>query len=210
MTLRSRAWMVAPFILAFSLAVRPPAAFAQVDPAAGPPPAAEARPARPSFEARLGRYLEEGFGPASILESAAMGALDHTTHTPRSWKLGADGYVRRFASEAATTAIQESIEFGLNEALRQDADYPRCQCAGGWRRARHALAWTVLARSADGRTTFAVGHVAGVFAANVLQTTWQPGRRAIAGVEMGSALMALDAAINLTREFWPDLKRRFR
>lgn len=210
MTHHPRGHLTGLLVAVAGLSLLRPDAFAQADATVPPPLTVPSRPARPPFPVRFDQYLENGYGPVSLLEGAAMGALDQMTTTPASWRLGPDGYVHRFASEAATTMIQESIEFGLNEALRQDANYPRCECTGGWRRAWHAVAWTALARSAGGRTTFAVGHVAGVYAANVLQTRWQPGRSVQEGVEMASALMALDAAINLTREFWPDLKRLVR
>jgi hypothetical protein len=206
-TVPLRGHLTALLVVVAGLGLLPPDAFAQADAPVPRPLTVPSPPARPPFHVRFDQYLENGYGPVALMESAAMGALDQVTTTPASWKRGTDGYVRRFASEAATTMIQESIEFGLNEALRQDANYPRCECTGGWRRAWHAVAWTALARSADGRTTFAVGHVTGAFAANVLQTTWQEGRSVKAGVAMGTALMALDATINLMREFWPQPKR---
>jgi hypothetical protein len=71
---------------------------------------------------------------------------------------------------------------------------------------------TFLARRPDGRRCFALAGIGSAAGASAIARTWLPRSALGAGAAAGSfgLTIAADVGSNLLREFWPDLKRRFR
>ena len=129
---------------------------------------------------------------------------------PDAWGSGMAGFGRRTASSAGRTAVRETFAFALDAALRTDPRTPPSPRRGVRNRVRHALVYTVVARTDAGRPTFAVAGVGGRVGAELLANTWYPDGdnatgNAFARVGIG---LAIAAATNVALEFWPDLRAR--
>src|SRR5258708_11183650 len=103
----------------------------------------------------LRRYMRRAFEPGSILESAAGAGIRQWEDTPKEWKQGAEGYGDRFGSAYATHFIRETLEYGASAALREDNRYIRSGESDFWKRSKHAVVYTFMARNDAGNEHFA-------------------------------------------------------
>jgi len=176
-------------------------------------PFARVNPPRPlTVGGKLRFYLKATYGPRPLLTMAASAGLNQWRDFPTEWGQGMEGYGRRFASRVGQRTVNNSIRFGVGAALREDPRYFPSERKGFLPRMGHALAYTFVARTDSGGRTFAVSRFAGAFGSAFISNTWHP-----AGVDdtnhaLGRAgiALAVDAGMNVVREFWPDVKRVFR
>lgn len=166
----------------------------------------------PTGQERFDRFLKDTIGPGAILQSGFIAGTHHFVNDPPEWGRGFDGYNRRLASQFGRTLIQNSFELGIGAALRQDLSYQRCNCSGFLHRTGHALFSSFTARTPDGRSTFTLAKVAGVYAGAMISTAWYPDRYTATGdgVRFGNVSAATGALTNIAREFWPEIRRFFR
>jgi hypothetical protein len=171
------------------------------------------KPSRPlTVGGKLRFYLKATYGPGPLLNMAAWAGLNQWRDFPTQWGQGMEGYGRRFASRVGQSTLNNSIRFGVGAALREDPRYFPSERKGVLPRIGHALAYTFVARTDSGGRTFAVSHFAGALGSAFISNSWYP-----AGVDdtnhaLGRAgiTVAVDAGMNVVREFWPDVKRVFR
>jgi len=176
-------------------------------------PFARVNPPRPlTVGGKLRFYLKATYGPGPLLNMAASAGLNQWRDFPTEWGQGTEGYGRRFASRVGQRTVNNSIRFGVGAALREDPRYFPSERKGFLPRMGHALASTFVARTDSGGRRFAVSRFAGTFGSAFISNTWYP-----AGVDdtnhaLGRAAIsvAVDAGMNVVREFWPDVKRVFR
>ena len=67
----------------------------------------------PSSEERLKRYVRSMVGPFALLRISASAGISHWKDSPEEWGQGAEGYVKRFASQFGRNAIRQTVTFGL-------------------------------------------------------------------------------------------------
>ena len=93
-----------------------------------------------------------------------------------------------------------------------DPRYLSCQCKGFFRRTGHAFKWSLVTKNESGRTRFDFPEIAGAYGSGMLSTYWYPDRyRPLAdGVRSGNQQMIFVVAINVVKEFGPEIKRTFR
>ena len=170
-------------------------------------------PSRPlTVGGKLRFYLKATYGPGPLLSMAASAGLNQWRDFPTQWGQGMEGYGRRFASRVGQSTLNNSVRFGVGVALREDPRYFPSARKAFLPRIGHALAYTFVARTDSGGRTFAVSRFAGAFGSAFISNSWYP-----AGVDdtnhaLGRAgiTVAVDAGMNVVREFWPDVKRVFR
>ena len=158
---------------------------------------------------RFRLYLRRAFEPGSILESAAGAGIRQWEDTPKEWKQGAEAYGDRFGSAFATHIIRETLRYGGGAALHEDDRYIPSHESGFWRRTKHAVANTFIARNDAGNEHFAYSRVGSAAGAAFISRIWQPHSTNSAGdgaVNFGIT-MGTDVGVNMFHEFWPDLKR---
>lgn len=171
--------------------------------------------ARPEFvpmtaSERFRLYLRRAFAPGSILESAAGAGIRQWENTPKEWKQGAEGYGDRLGSAYATHFIRESLEYGASAALREDNRYTRSGESGFWKRSKHAIVYTFMARNDAGNEHFAYSRFGSAAGAAFISRIWQPHSTNSAGdgaVVFGGTIGS-DVGANMFHEFWPDIRRR--
>jgi len=113
---------------------------------------------------------------------------------------------------AAKRIIRGTVEYGISNALHEDDRYCVSGQTGFWNRTKYAVSSTFLARRVNGDRTLAVARFGGIASAAFVSNIWQPSSTSgmnHAGTSIGFSIAA-NAGSNVLREFWPDLKNKFR
>ncbi len=149
-------------------------------------------------------WAMNAFGPTAVAGSlGSAGWGQWVTDEPVEWRRDGAGFAKRFGVASATTAITETSFSLLSAAMRQDARYHRCPCAGVVPRVGHALRMTFMARRPDGNAGFSIAKTVSPFAGPlVTRTTLYPDRYTFGdGALSGGYAVLMNAGWNLAREF---------
>src|SRR5690349_7868201 len=84
----------------------------------------------PTHRERFQRYVKDTVGPFRLARTVASAGIDQWRDTPEEWEQGMKGYGKRFASSLGRNAIQQTVTYGLDEALGQDSGFHRSNRAG--------------------------------------------------------------------------------
>src|SRR5688572_25659689 len=71
----------------------------------------------PTHRQRFNRYVKDTVGPFRLVRTAAAAGINQWSDTPEEWEQGMKGYGKRFASNLGRSAVQQSVTYGLDEAL---------------------------------------------------------------------------------------------
>lgn len=171
-----------------------------------------AAPGAPTWADRRRVFLKRLFGPQAILETILGAAFDTARGFPAQWPRAGTGFAKRVGSQYEQFLAGETIELGVSVLHHEDPRYFRMSDATFGRRLGHALAATVVVRGADGSRTIGLARLANVYGSWEIASSWNPPQQRnvwkIAG--NGTLGLGLKAGSNLFREFWPDVKHRFR
>jgi len=170
-------------------------------------------PAEPSHltqRDRFKQYLLSAGGPAPLLGEAAAAGISQGMNSPPEWGQGWGAYGQRYGSNLAYNGVRQTISYAVSTAFREDTRYFASGRHGFWGRTGYAIRSTFTARRPDGRESFSVSSVGGVVGASAISSMWEPASRkgfnniaGNAGISFGST-----AALNIVREFLPDLVHR--
>ena len=121
-----------------------------------------------------------------------------------------EGYAKRYATTYADFAIENLMTEGIFPTLlHQDPRYFRRQ--EGTRRSRlgYAVSRLFITRTDSGRNQFNYSEVVGAATSLAISNAYYPDGRSL-GNNLGRYALQLsfDAASNVLKEFWPDLKRK--
>jgi hypothetical protein len=169
-------------------------------------------PAPLSDQERFHQYLMTSIGPFPDLGEAASAGVSQWMNSPREWGQGGAGFGRRFANNVAYNVVRNSITYGLSYPTHEDTRYFSSGKTTTKARIVHALLSPVTARKPDGSDAFSYSNTAGIVGANLIALSWAPGSwRTPGSVVQGMAWSyGGTAALNVVREFVPDLIRHFR
>lgn len=161
---------------------------------------------------KLHYYLKTAYGPASLLQSVAGAGVNQARDHPTEWGQGMGSYGRRFAAKYSHQIFKRSLQIGVATLLQEDPRYFHSQRTGLWSRTAYAITQTFIIYRNDGRRKFADSRFIGAFGAGFISRTWYPERyhTVTRGLESGSVSIAIDAGMNVFKEFWPDIKRKIR
>ncbi len=158
---------------------------------------------------RFRMYLRRTYGLATMFESATGAGIRQWEDTPKEWKEGAEGYGDRVGSSYATHIVRGTLEFGASAVLREDDRYVPSRETGFWKRSKHAIANTFMARNDAGYEHFAYSRFGSAAGAAFISRLWQPHSTDSAGdgaCQFG-IIIGADVGRSLFHEFWPDMKR---
>ena len=161
---------------------------------------------------RLRNYLTATYGTRTLAESALHAGFEQLTNKPEEWGQGGKGLAERLGNGAAKRIIRGTVEYGISNALHEDDRYFVSGQTGFWNRTKYAVSSTFLARRVNGDRTLAVARFGGIASAAFVSNIWQPSSTSgmnHAGTSIGFSIAA-NAGSNVLREFWPDLKNKFR
>jgi hypothetical protein len=165
---------------------------------------------RISLREHFDLYVDDTYTPASLLGPVVGAALTQwTTHNPRQWGQGFDGYGRRVASGYGRKVIANTVAFPIAYLDHEDPRYYPSTRKGIWPRARYALIHTFVTRKTTGGEMPFFSRIAGTYAAAFAANAWYPASSADTGHALyrGSTAMASSIVYNELREFWPDLRK---
>jgi len=148
--------------------------------------------------------------PSAWIKSGLAAGFAQWRDSPEEWDQGAKGYGYRFGHRMANRGVESAIGFGVAAALRQDGRYFRNPEARVGRRMLHAVSQTFVTRTDSGGKTFSAWRFAGNYGAQFISNTWRPESDRDVGDTMlrGTISISYDAASNIFKEFWPDIKRK--
>jgi len=171
-------------------------------PCASAQTAASATDLWPAAPERFKNYLQATVGPLVLLETVAWAGISQETSTPTEWGRDAKGFGKRYASIVGQGVIQESVSYGLSEAMAVDSRFHRSRSHGFMPRAGDAMLQSVTSRRADGSRIVSAPLLAGYAAGGVGMMTWYPdGYSWKDGVRYGGLALASRAGMSLIREF---------
>jgi hypothetical protein len=155
------------------------------------------------------RYLTHTYGPTAIGRAVASGGLAQVDNTPKEWGQGMVGFGRRFASAFGFHIVKKSIEYPVAYLHKEQYGYHPSDKTGTKGRLIYALTAVVIThKRTDGSRTINAGELSGAFGAGLISRLWQPASTASLGSGFASAgtTIAIDAAYNVVREFWPEIR----
>jgi hypothetical protein len=157
----------------------------------------------PSERERFRRYILSTIGPWRLARTAATAGIDQWRDQPEEWGQGAQGFGKRYASSLGQNAIQQTVNYGLDEAMGLDSSFERSKREGFFPRMKDALIQNVTSRNRRGKRVISVQRFAGVYTGAVVATeTWYPERYSYKdGLRHGTRSLLAGFGINLFREF---------
>jgi hypothetical protein len=157
----------------------------------------------PSERERFRRYILSTIGPWRLARTAATAGIDQWRDQPEEWGQGAQGFGKRYASSLGQNAIQQTVTYGLDEAMGLDSSFERSKREGFFPRMKDALIQNVTSRNRRGKRVISVPRFAGVYTGAVVATeTWYPERYSYKdGLRHGTRSLLAGFGINLFREF---------
>lgn len=137
------------------------------------------------------------------MRTGVSAGIDQWNDNPEEWGQGMKGYGKRYASGLGRNAIQQTITYGLDEALNLDTGFRRSTREGFFPRFKDALLQNVTSRTRSGKRVMAVPRFVGVYSGAVIASeTWYPERYSYKdGLRSGTSAILTGFGINLFREF---------
>lgn len=194
---RTHAHVVAVALIVLPLLSVAPNACAQ----AGPVPHAsdDVRPPKPE---RFRNFVLDAVGPVVLVETVGWAAIAHASDTPAAWGHGASGFGKRYASLMGQSVVQESVAYGLSEAMAVDSRFHKSKKHGFFPRAGDALIQAVTSRRRNGDRTMSAPLLAGYAVGGMGLLAWYPeGYTYKDGLRFGGLALTSRVGVNLIREF---------
>jgi hypothetical protein len=182
----------------------------QIPPFAIRNPAAERPPM--SGREKFQYYRSHTYGPKAGILLMATAAIYQARDSVPQWGQGLEGYGKRFASLYGWRSVKYSIQMGIGALLHEDPRYLPSKRSGIWQRALYATSRTFVSQKDNGGIRIGYSRFIGAFGSSYISRQWHPEsyRTPREYFYTGALSIGFDAAGNVLREFWPDLKKRLR
>ena len=172
-------------------------------PQASPSPTPTSTYVFPDNKERFRRYVKSTVGPFALARIAASAGIQQANDSPEEWEQGMKGYGKRFASGFARNAIQQTVTYGLDEALDLDTGFQKSTRSGFGPRLKDALLQNITSRTRSGSRVLSAPRLVGVYSGAVIAAeTWYPERYSYKdGLRSGTRTLVIGFGINVIREF---------
>lgn len=159
---------------------------------------------------KLAIAWEDTTDRAVFVQSAFIAGIGQATNGNPSFGQGVQGYAKRFAASYADFGIQNFMTEGLYPTiLHQDPRYFRHREGSGPSRVAYAISRLFITRTDSGMHQFNYSEVVGSATSLAISNAYYPdGRNYADNVKRYALQLGFDAASNVLKEFWPDLKRK--
>jgi hypothetical protein len=147
---------------------------------------------------------------AIFAQAAFISGLGQVTNANPSFGQGVAGYAKRFGTTYGDFAIENLTTEGLFPALlHQDPRYFRRREGTGRSRLGYAMSRLFVTRTDSGKNQFNFSEIGGAATSLAISNAYYPDGRTV-GNNLGryAVQLGFDAASNVLKEFWPDLKRK--
>jgi len=154
-------------------------------------------------------YIKNSLSPEAIGAAGVGAAITQGTDTPGEWGQGAAGFAKRFGSGIGKHLVKRAIQYPVAKFFHEELSYRRSDKTGFGPRLKYALVSTVIThKTTDGKPTVAKGEIVGAFGSGLISRLWQPAstRTIGLGFTSGGITLGADAAGNVIREFWPEIR----
>jgi len=154
-------------------------------------------------------YLHHAFSFGAAGKSAMGAGITQATNTPSEWGQGVSGFAKRFGSAFGKHLVKNGIQYPASKVFHEEFGYQRSDKTGFGPRLKYALTGTVIThKTTTGKRTLSKSELAGAFGSGFISRAWQPAStRTVAGGFASSGItLGVDAAGNVVREFWPEIR----
>jgi hypothetical protein len=158
---------------------------------------------------RVKSYENKLWGKATLAGTFAGAALGEARNSPSEYGRTTEGFAKRWGSRLAQNGVKQTIVLGASAWHHEDLRYVKSNRNGIVARAFWAAKRTFIVPYSNREgSTLALGRIAGAFGAGQISRTWQPA--SVSGIgqgfQSGGLSLAIDAGLNVVREFWPKKK----
>jgi hypothetical protein len=158
--------------------------------------------------------FKDSFDYPIYLLSATFAGLYQLDNQNPSYGQGVKGYARRFGASVGDNAIGNLMTEGfMSAALHEDPRYYRqgASYGGVGRRMFYALTRVLVTKTDSGHSSFNFAEVSGNAIAVAISNSYEPDSRTThQNVEKLGLQIGTDAISNVIKEFWPDIKAKWR
>jgi hypothetical protein len=153
---------------------------------------------------------EDSTDRAIFAQSAFIAGIGQATNGNPSFGQGVEGYAKRLGTSYADFAVQNMMTEGVFPTLlHQDPRYFRRRQGTGRSRLVYAVSRLFITRTDSGKSQFNYSEVVGGATALAISNAYYPdGRNLSNNLGRYAVQLGFDAASNVLKEFWPDLKRK--
>jgi hypothetical protein len=149
------------------------------------------------------------FNPFTFIGIGIEAGFDQAIDVHHAYGQGAAGYAKRYGADVADTASTQLFGIGVYPSIfRTDPRYYRMGNGGVGARAVYSVTRVLVTRTDSGRRVFNAPEILATATSSAISRTYYPSDERTAGdfaYSMGSRI-AFDAAYNLAKEFWPDIR----
>lgn len=157
--------------------------------------------------------VQHYFDPFTFVFTSITAGIEQATNEKAAYGQGVMGYAKRYGADFTDGFTNELFVTGVFPSLlHEDPRYYRLGHGSGWKRTAYALSRILIARGDTGNDRINGSEFLGNFVSGALSITYYPqSERNIGGVfTRMSVQIGYDSLFNVMKEFYPDLKRRFR
>jgi len=149
------------------------------------------------------------FNPFTFIATGIEAGIDQAADIHHGYGQGGDGYGKRYGANIADTATAQFFGIGVYPAIfHTDPRYYRGGNGGVFSRASYAVTRVLVTRTDSGRHVFNAPEILASATSSGISRAYYPENERNVGdfaYSMGSRI-AFDAAFNLAKEFWPDVR----
>jgi len=157
----------------------------------------------PSFHDQFHDYLVDSYGAPAFARSTARALYNQALDGPSQWGQDFPGFMQRFGSNVAITAIDGNVRFGMERAFHEDLRYIPCHGCSVRRKLENALLSEVTARhDSDGHRFFTLTPAIADFSGPIIaHSVWYPEFSPFGGVVATRTVAATRVGQHLFTEF---------
>jgi hypothetical protein len=157
--------------------------------------------------------VQHYFDPFTFVFTSITAGLEQATNEKEGYGQGTMGFAKRYGADFTDGFTNELFVTGVFPALlHEDPRYYRLGHGSAFKRTAYALSRILITRTDSGGSNFNASEFAGNIVSGALSMTYYPSNeRNVSGVftRMGVEI-GYDSLFNILKEFYPDLKRKFR
>ena len=159
---------------------------------------------------KLAIAWEDTTDRAIFVQSGFIAGIGQAADSSPSFGQGIEGYAKRLGAAYADFSVQNLMTEGLYPMLlHQDPRYFRRSKGSGRSRLAYAISRLFITRSDSGKHQFNYSEVVGGATSLAISNAYYPdGRNFGNNMHRYTLQLGFDAASNVLKEFWPDLKRK--
>jgi len=151
--------------------------------------------------------------PVTVSFLATLALIGQARNSNPTYGHELAGYAKRYATLFANTGISTVMSSSVfPTVLKQDPRYFQRGTGSAWHRAAYSVSRIFVTRSDSGQTQFNYSEILGNGAAAAISNTYLPQNQRTLGntLNVWTTNLMLNAVCNIAKEFWPDVRRKWR